>query len=49
MKQNYELTKEKVQASSILMIQKLLLNTQTIWTTFIKTLKNIIQIKNEKY
>ena len=28
--------------------QKLLLNTQMIWMMFIKTLKNIIPIKNEK-
>ena len=33
----------------ILVIQKLLLNIQTIWLIFIKTLKIIIQIKNEKY
>ena len=31
------------------MIQKLLLSTQMIWMIFIKTLKNTIQIKNEKY
>ena len=29
---NYQLTKEKVQTYSILMIQKLLLNTHLIWT-----------------
>ena len=34
---------------SILLIQKLLLNIQTIWFIFIKTLKIIIQIKNEIY
>ena len=28
---------------------KTLLNTQMIWMIFIKTLKNIIQVKNEKY
>ena len=30
------------------MIQKLLLNTQMIWTIFIKILKNTIQVKNKK-
>ena len=34
---------------SILMILKLLLNTQIIWMIFIKTLKNTTQIKNIKY
>ena len=34
---------------SILMIQKLLLNIQAIWLTFIKTLDIIIQMKNVKY
>ena len=29
--------------------QKLLLKTQIIWTIFIKTLRNIIQIKSKKY
>ena len=29
--------------------QKLLLKTQMIWTIFIKTLRNIIQIKSKKY
>ena len=29
------------------MIQKLLLNTQTIWMVFIKVLKNTIQIKTK--
>ena len=32
----------------ILMIQKLLLNIQTLWLIFIKTLKIIIQMKNMK-
>ena len=30
------------------MIQKLFLNTQMIWTIFIKILKNTIQVKNKK-
>ena len=30
------------------MIQKLLLNTQMIWITFIKILENTIQIKKRK-
>ena len=30
------------------MIQKRLLDTQMIWIIFIKILKNIMQIKNEK-
>ena len=34
---------------SIQIILKLLLNTQMIWITFIKILKNTIQIKNSKY
>ena len=34
---------------NILMILKLLLNTQMIWMMFIKTLKNTTQIKNVKY
>ena len=33
----------------ILIIIKLLFNIQTIWLIFIKTLKILIQIKNEKY
>ena len=33
---------------SFLMIQKLLLNIQTIWLIFIETLKIIIQIKKRK-
>ena len=35
------------QRESTGMIQKLLLNTQMIWVTFMKILKNTIQIKNE--
>ena len=34
---------------AILMIVKILLNTPMIWMVFIKTLKNIIQIKIVKY
>ena len=34
---------------SILMILKLLLNAQMIWTKFIKISKNTTQIKNVKY
>ena len=30
------------------MIQKLLLNTQMIWTIFLKILKNTTQVKNKK-
>ena len=50
MKQNINcyLTKEKVQDESILMILKLLLNTQMTWMIFIKILKNTIQIKYKK-
>ena len=33
----------------ILIIIKLLFNIQTIWLIFIKTLKILIQIKNENY
>ena len=35
--------------NSAQMIQKRLLSTQMIWMIFITTLKNTIQIKNEKY
>ena len=45
---NCYLTKEKVQDESILMILKLLLNTQMTWMIFIKILKNTIQIKYKK-
>ena len=50
MKQNisYQLTNGKVQSQSILMILKLLLNTQKMRMIFIKTLKNTTQIKNVK-
>ena len=43
------ISKEKIQAYSTLMIQKLLLNIQMMWMIFIKILKNTIQMKNEKY
>ena len=46
---NFQLTNEKVQALSILMIPKLLLNTGIKWKIFIKILKNTIQTKNVKY
>ena len=45
---NCYLTKEKVQDESILMILKLLSNTQMTWMIFIKILKNTIQIKYKK-
>ena len=38
----------KLQAKSIEMIQKLILNTQMIWLIFIKLLKDIVQIKHKK-
>ena len=51
MKQNFncQLIGEKVQDLSVLMIQKLLLNSQMIWMIIMKILKNTIQIKNKKY
>ena len=45
---NFQLKTMKTLEQSILMIQKLLLNIQTMWLIFIKTLKIIIQIKNVK-
>ena len=39
----------EIKGLKYLMIQKLLLNTQMISTIFVKTLKNTIQIKYEKY
>ena len=45
---NFLMTKEKVQAKSILMTLKLLLSTQIIWMKFMKTLKNTTQIRNVK-
>ena len=46
---NFLLTKEKVRDQIILMILKYLLNTQMIQMTFIKKLKNSIEIRNAKY
>ena len=46
---NFWLINNKIQAKSILMILKLLLNTELIWMIFIKILKNKIQIRNIKY
>ena len=46
---NFQLTNEKMLEQNILMILKDLLNTQMTWLLFIKTLKNIIQIKNKIY
>ena len=46
---NFSAKLVKVLEQSILMIQKLLLNIQTMWPIFIKTLKILIQIKNAKY
>ena len=43
------LINEKVQAYSILMIVKLLLNTLMIWIIFVKILENTNQIKNVKH
>ena len=45
----FSLINEKVQVLRILMMLKLLLNTQMIWMIFIKILKNTIQIRNVKY
>ena len=42
-------TDVKMLEQSILMIQKLFCNIETIWLIFIKTLRIIIQIKNVKY
>ena len=44
-KAKYQLLINKRESTG--MIQKLLLNTQMIWMTFVKILKNTIQIKNE--
>ena len=43
------LNKRESTELKILMIQKLSSNAQKIWKLFIKLLKIIIQIKNEKY
>ena len=45
----YQFLIKKRKDDSILRILRLLLNTQLIWIIFLKTLKVIIQIKNEKY
>ena len=42
---NFQSKNRKMLEQSILMIPKLLLNTLMIWMIFIKTLKNITQIK----
>ena len=49
-KAKYQLLINKRESKGLkyLMIQKLLLNTQMIWTIFVKALKNKIQIKHEK-
>ena len=44
---NFSAKLVKVLEQSILMIQKLLLNIQTMWPIFF--FKNLIQIKNAKY
>ena len=51
MKQNIKflLKTMKILEQSVLIFQKLLLNTQTMWLIFIRILKIIIQIKNVKY
>ena len=43
------ISKRESTVLNILMILKLLLNTRIIWIIFIKTLKIIIQINNQKY
>ena len=50
-KAKYQLLINKRESKGLkyLMIQKLLLNTQMIWTIFVEALKNTIQIKHEKY
>ena len=40
-----QLTNEKVQNQSVLMILKLLMNTRIIWMIFTKILKNTIELK----
>ena len=47
----YQLSINKTESKDlkILMILKLLLNTQMMWMIFIKTLKNTTQIKNVKH
>ena len=46
---NGQLTNKKKQALNILIFLKLLLQTQMVWITFTKILKNEIQIKNAEY
>ena len=48
-KYQFLITKTESTGLSLLIILKLLLNTQMIWMLFIKMLKNITQIKNIKY
>ena len=48
-KYQFLINKQKSSGLKVLMISKLLLNTQTLWMIFIKTLKNTTQIKNVKY
>ena len=46
---NFRLKNVKMLEQNICMIENFLLNIQTIWLIFTKTLKIIIQIKNVKY
>ena len=46
LKQNFQLTKEKAHDLSILMILKVLLNTQMICEMFTKILKNTNYVRN---
>ena len=46
---NFQLANKKVKTKNILMILKLLLNTQMIWMIFTKILKNKIEIRKLKY
>ena len=48
-KYQFLINKQKSSGLKVLIISKLLLNTQTLWMIFIKTLKNTTQIKNVKY
>ena len=48
-KYQFLINKQESTGVSILMILKLLLNAQMIWTKFIKISKNTTQIKNVKY
>ena len=51
MKENisFQLTKTEITELKYFNILKVLLNTQIVWMTFIKTLKHETQIKNVKY